>query len=189
MLKNILKILPFVFLPFVAVAQTQNNISQTPEDILNQYSTIKSTPCATEVFANALQQHSSEVSEADEESVVQMWAKKTMHDTSVLNQVLQCPEIASAPETQTIIFTPIVYKFPMGRELTINYRTQPKLLKQLLVLSTKPSLPTDEVSPKLMNPDDPAKYMNTEPAWYAIMVVQHDSLSDFVGKDIEHIQQ
>ena len=25
--------------------------------------------------------------------------------------------------------------------------------------------------------------MNTEPAWYAIMVVQHDSLSEFVGKD------
>ena len=145
-----------MFLPFVAVAQTQNAV-QTPEEILNQYSSIKSTPCATKIFADALQQHSSEVSEADEESVVQTWAKKTMHDASVLKQVLQCPEIASVSEEQTIIFTPIVYKFPMGRELTINYRTQPKLLKQLLILSTKPSLPTDEVSPRLMNPDDPAK--------------------------------
>lgn len=182
---NALKILPLLFF-FTTVASAQNTTVtefNTTEEILNQYSTIQQTPCATAIFARALQEHSNDVSEADEESVVQMWAKTTMHDPDVLKQVLNCPEMKSVSDETTVVFTPIVYKFPQGRELTINYRTQPKLLKQLILLSTKPSLPTNDVSPQLMNPDDPAKYMNTEPAWYAIMVVQHDSLSEFVGPE------
>ena len=51
------------------------------------------------------------------------------------------------------------------------------------MLATKRSLPNGDANPRLMDPNDPAKYLNTEPAWYAIMVVQHDSLKDFVGED------
>nr|MBQ0090911.1 hypothetical protein [Candidatus Enterousia merdequi] len=59
--------------------------------------------------------------------------------------------------------------------------TQPKVLKQKLILSKKRSLPNGDANPQLMDFNDPAKYLNTEPAWYAIMVVQHNSLSEFVG--------
>ena len=50
-------------------------------------------------------------------------------------------------------------------------------------MATKPSLPNGDPNPKLMDPNDPGKYLNTEPSWYAIMVVQHDSLSEFVGPE------
>ena len=35
--------------------------------------------------------------------------------------------------------------------------------------------------------NDTAKWLNTEPAWYGIMVVQHNSLSEFVGPDKNNV--
>jgi hypothetical protein len=185
MISKFCKILFVSCISFNAYAQTETIDSgfRTTEELMAEYTNTKATPCATKIFADALKAHESEISESDEESVARSWAKVTMQSPEVLKQVLECPEIKSVSDETTVIFTPVVYTFPMGRTLTINYSTQPKVLKQHLILATKRSLPTDNPSPELMNPDDPAIYINTEPAWYAIMVVQHDSLSQFVGPD------
>jgi len=164
------------------IAENSNTYKTVDELFQEQYSK-KPTNCASKLFSQALIDHANEIKESDDEYLVQLWAKTTMLNPTVLKQVLQCPEITSIKETDTIFFTPVVYTFPGGRKITINYSAQPKVLKHHVMLAEKPSLPTDDPNPNVMNLDDPAKYINTEPAWYAIMVVQHDSLSNFVGPD------
>ena len=156
---------------------------QTTEEILELAHTEANTDCASSVFADALNDNAGIVSEFDSESAVRAWAKETMTSADVLQRVLECDEIKSVSDDTQISFKPIVYEFPMGRTITINYSTTPAVLKQHLLLATKPSLPNGNPNPKLMDPNDPAKYLNTEPAWYAIMVVQHGALSEFVGPD------
>jgi len=186
-MKNVLTFLFLLFLPVVTFAE-KNDFSFSPEfksteEILAAYNNQQSTNCVSQIFSNALKDNANAVSELDEENVVQTWAKTTMLSADVLSRVLQCPEITSVSDDTKIIFTPIIYKFPMGRTLTINYSATPKVLKQHYLLATKRSLPNGDPNPKLMDPNDPAKYLNTEPSWYAIMVVQHDSLSEFVGPE------
>ena len=171
--------------PFMAMGVEQYGSDfKTTDEILAMAHTEQPTNCASEIFSNALHANAGAVSESTDENVVRVWAKKTMESAEVLQQILQCPEIANVDDNKTIYFTPIIYKFsdaPDARTITINYSTQPKVLKQKLLLANKPSLPNGDVNPKLMDANDPAKYLNTEPAWYGIMVVQHDSLSNFVG--------
>lgn len=161
---------------------------KTTEEILMEYSQQHPTECSSAIFSQSLYDHSSEVTEYDDEDYVRMWAKNTMQSPEILEQILQCPEITSIPETETIVFSPIIYNFPSNeRSITINYSTTPKILRQLLILSSKRSLPNGNPNPKLNDVDDPAIYINTDPAWYAIMVVQHGSLSHFVGEDKNNI--
>lgn len=141
------------------------------------------TNCSKEIFHNALIQHSNGTSQNAPEYNVRAWAKNTLQSADVLEQILKCPEIQSVSDTTTVNFAPIEYKFPNGRIITINYSTQPKVLKQKLLLANKRSISNGDANPNLMNPNDSAVYINTDPAWYAIMVVQHDSLSEFVGPD------
>lgn len=158
-----------------------DNIKSTSE-ILDLYNATQQTPCASKIFADALYANADKIPEDTPEYLARAWAKQVMQSPEVLIDVLQCPEL-NIPNTQTIVFTPVVYEFPNGRTLTINYTTQPNTIKQHIMLASKRSLPNDDVSPDLLNtdPEKFGKYMNTEPAWYAIMVVQHDALSEFVG--------
>ncbi len=175
------------FFVYGASAQTIDEIGTNPdlktsEELLAEYRSTHSTNCANEIFSNALQKHSNEINSETEEEKVKFWAQTTMQDPEVLERILNCPELQSIQETTTIIFDPIVYNFPdSDRQITINYSTQPKVLKQHITLSRKRSLPNGEVSPNLENIEDGSKYIYTEPAWYGILVVQHDSLSEFVG--------
>ena len=73
------------------------------------------------------------------------------------------------------------YTFPGGREIIVNYETQPKVLKQRLSLATKRGLPSDDPNPRVGSADDTAVWTNTDPAWYAIMVTEHGALDEFVG--------
>jgi hypothetical protein len=155
----------------------------TAEEILAMAHEEYPTECASKAFADALNENSIDIDETASEAEVKAWAKTVMFDAKVLKQVLECDEIRSLKETQTVVFTPIVFEFDDGRTITINYTTQPKLLKQKLLLASKRSLPNGDPNPKLMDENDPAIYINTDPAWYAIMVVQHGSLSEFVGPD------
>lgn len=141
------------------------------------------TACATKVFADALARTADPAAEMAHETVIQQWIYQTFAEKDVLNLVLACPEIANTPEGETIKFMPIMYTFPNGREIIVNYETQPKLLKQRLMLSEKRGLPTDNPNPRLGDPDDAAIWTNTEPAWYAIMIVEHGALDEFVGPD------
>lgn len=167
-----------------SVDDLQNNPDfRSTEEILDQIHNSPQTNCAAQVFSDALHEHADEIDENEPEFKVRAWARETMTGTAeVLTALLNCPEVKNVSDDTTIVFSPIEYKFPGGRTLTINYSTQPKVLKQKLMLANKRSLPNGDANPKLMDPNDPAKYMNTEPAWYAIMVVQHDSLKDFVGE-------
>lgn len=161
-----------------------NSDFRTTEEILSQIHNEKPTNCASEIFSNALIKHANEINESDPEFKVRSWAREAMTgDAEVLKELLDCPEIQNVADDTTIVFSPVVYKFPMGRIITINYSTQPKVLKQKLMLTGKKSLPNGDANPDIMDSSDGAKYLNTEPAWYAIMVVQHDSLKDFVGPD------
>ena len=143
------------------------------------------TPCATRVFTEALYDEMDDIDEDNTpEAEVRAWAQTVMFDKDVLEEALDCPELKSVKNRlQTITFTPIYFQFPNGREITINYTTQLKVLDQKLLLADKPSLPNGDPNPRLMDANDPAKYINTDPAWYAIMVVEHGSLSNFVGPD------
>lgn len=152
---------------------------QTTEQILHRDA--DNTECATAAFANALATGVSAVSETDHETVIQQWVYETFARPDVLTRVLACPEIADAPDDKTIKFLPIEYTFPGGRRIVINYETQPRVLKQRLKLTGKRMVG---------NPDNPAiglddgnVWTNTDPAWYAIMVVEHGALANFVGPD------
>ncbi len=147
----------------------------------NSYANTSNTECATQVFADALAATANTVNETDHETTIQAWIYQTFALPNVLQSVLDCPEIANIPDDETVTFIPIQYTFPNGREIVVNYETQPKILKQRLSIATKRPLPTAAPNPRIGARDDDAIWTNTEPAWYAIMVVQHGALDAFVG--------
>ena len=141
------------------------------------------TECASRVFADALAQTANTVDETAHETDIQTWIYQTFALPDVLNAVLACPEIANVPDDETIKFTPVKYVFPGGREIVVNYETQPKILKQRLMLGSKRDLPSGGDNPRIGAHGDDAIWTNTEPAWYAIMVTEHGALNNFVGPD------
>lgn len=153
----------------------------SPDELL--YSEPADTVCATKVFADALATSSDTVDESAHETEIQQWIYETFSSPDVLKQVMACPEIANAEPTESIKFIPIEYTFPGGRQIVINYETQPKVLQQRITLGNKRGLPDDNPSPRIGAANDTATWTNTDPAWYAIMVVQHDALRDFAGED------
>jgi hypothetical protein len=149
------------------------------------------TECASRVFANALAATAGEVTESDPEHIIQGWIYKTFQSPDTIKQVLACPEIASAADDETIVFQPIEYNFgavntdlpDSGRRIVVNYETQPKILKQRLLVANKRSLLETNPSPKIGAPGDPAVWTNTDPAWYGILVVESGTLDEFIGED------
>lgn len=139
------------------------------------------TQCATGVFANALYKNSAAISEDSSEIDVREWIYKTFAAPDTLRAVLSCPEIATAPDDATIKFLPIKHNFPGGREININYETQPKIFKQRLNLANKRTVGALPHSPRIGGSNDDAEWSNTNPAWYAIMVVQSGTLDNFIG--------
>ena len=154
------------------------------EELILEQSQIlqQDTTCSTAAFADALAQRRSEVSETDTETRIQQWIYETFQDKDVLEKVLACPEFATLADDETIKFMPIQYTFPGGREIVVNYETQPKVLKQRISLSQKREITDLNPSPWIGAPNDNSIWTNTDPAWYAIMVVESGSLDNFVGK-------
>lgn len=121
------------------------------------------------------------ITDMSEEDTVRQWVEYILANTEVLEQVLACPEISLADEDETIKFTPIKYTFPDDtRELTIYYETQPKVLRQKLLLAQKRVNPAYDPNPHVGENSD-SVWVNTIPAWYAIAVVQSTKLDNFVG--------
>ncbi|MDW2975126.1 MAG: hypothetical protein R8M70_03700 [Alphaproteobacteria bacterium] len=141
------------------------------------------TPCASRVFADALAQTANKALETAHETDIQTWIYQTFAVPDVLNKVLACPEIANVPDDEIIKFIPIQYIFPGGREIVVNYETQPRVLKQRLILANKRNLSSGGDSPRIGATGDDAIWTNTDPAWYAIMVTEHGALDEFVGPD------
>ena len=173
----------FLFLPITAFAAGDY---RTTDEILASLQPTN-TICATTAFENALVENSDSVSEDDDEYTVQQWVRNVMMSPDTLIEVLSCPEIADADENETIRFLPIKYNFLNGREIIVTYETQPKVLDQRLALASKTELPTNNPNPTL-SPDDPnATWVNTDPAWYGIMVIQSGALNDFVGPNKNNV--
>ncbi len=141
------------------------------------------TPCASEILANAVATVADGIDPFAEEADVQTQIYAVFADKDILSNVLKCPEIARANETDTIKFTPIQYEFPNGREIIINYETQPKVIKQKIDLAGKRRLPSEDPNPRIGDINDDAMWTNTNPAWYAIMITQAGALRNFVGPD------
>lgn len=139
------------------------------------------TKCATGVFADALANTANTVNESDDEQTIQQWVTLTFANKNTLRNVLECPEIKHADDTATIKFLPIIYQFPGGREIIVNYETQPLVLKQRLQVSNKRSTPASDPNPRVGIGED--IWTNTDPAWYGIIVAEHGTLDDFVGPD------
>lgn len=149
-----------------------------PADVL-LYTEPADTECATAVFANALAANSNKISETADEIQVQEWINTAFTDGNVLREVLACPEFAELADDDAIKLLPIKYTFPGGREIVINYETQPKILKQRITLSEKRDLPSDP-NPRI-SADGGSVWTNTDPAWYGILVVESGTLDEFVG--------
>ena len=154
---------------FTPISEIQ---TRTPDD----------TQCATAAFAHSLASTASSVSETDDEITIRKWIYDAFSAPETLRTVLACPEIASVADDETITFLPIEYTFPGGRQIIVNYETQPKILKQRITISEKRELPYDP-NPEIGADGDTSVWTNTDPAWYAIMVVEHGALDEFVGPD------
>ncbi len=139
------------------------------------------TECATRVFADELAEQIADVPEDTPESEVATLIQAVFSHGPTLEQVIACPEIANTDEMENIKFLPIKYTFPGGREIVINYETQPKIIKQRLQLANKASMPAGDPSPRLGDLDDPSIWTNTDPAWYGIIVTEAGALRQFVG--------
>ena len=181
MLKKILFLLLMVFfcIPNVSFGETLPVLNKTQTE---------STDCATQLFKEALQEDSDEITDDMPENEARVWAQETMLDPSVLIELIDCPEVANKGDLDVINFDPIEFVFPNSdRTLTINYSTQPKILKDKLLLDGKKSIPDGNPNPDIQDESNGAIFMNSEPAWYGVLVVQHDSLSQFVGRDKNNV--
>ncbi|MBQ2017320.1 MAG: hypothetical protein II208_02220 [Alphaproteobacteria bacterium] len=188
MLKRFLTFLFCIFLPLsgMAVGLATENDPTPDAGSLITYEEIQEerkpddTKCATKVMADALANSADTVNEYDDEQIIQQWIITTFAKKEVLTAVLACPEIKNTPEDETIKFLPIIYTFPGGREIVVNYETQPMVFKQRLQLAGKRGLPSDP-NPRIGVGAD--VWTNTDPAWYGIIVAEHGSLDEFVGPD------
>lgn len=153
-----------------------------PLSILAVNPPITPNDCTTRIFSDALIETMADIDPNAPEIDIRKWVLGAFSSKTTLGSILECPEITSISDTDTIKFTPIQHTFSNGRKIVINYETQPKLLKQRLKLLTKRPLPSDEISPRI-GPDSDSLWTNTDPAWYGIMVVEHGALDEFVGPD------
>lgn len=190
MLKHLICIFICLFLPLAAHAEmglaTENDPTPDAEtlityDELQELNAPADTKCATKIFADALAATASNVNETDDEATIQQWIAVTMADKDVLTRVLECPEIQAIDEEESIKLLPIIYKFPGGREIIVNYETQPKVFKQRIQIANKHTLPLSDPNPRVGVGED--VWTNTDPAWYGIIVVEHGALDKFVGPD------
>ena len=165
------------FVPAV-VEDTEGLI--TIDDVINRPAD-SNTDCSAKVFADAVAQNAKVIDpETAFDIEVQQMVEQTFVQQDVLERIVNCPEIQNADEMDTVKFKPVYYTFENGREIVINYETQPKVLKDRLRLLQRPDLPrTDEASPKI---DGNAFWTNVDPAWYGIIVVEAGSLDEFVGE-------
>ncbi|MBQ6736458.1 MAG: hypothetical protein IJQ90_03155 [Alphaproteobacteria bacterium] len=172
------QLLLFLLFPLSAFAAGDIN---TTAELLNMSHRVNAE-CATMEFNNALAENAYLMNENDDRDVVRDWIYDILQSPEALGAVLSCPEVADADETDTI-YMPIKYTFPGGRTIDINYETQVKVLEQRFMLATKTELPTNDPNPGISSTDEHATWVNTEPAWYGVMVTQSGALRDFVGPD------
>ena len=151
--------------------------------------TQKKTPCATAAFEQGLRDNESNISENSTKAEIEQFIMDVFSDKTTLDNVLKCSEINQKDDDAVIIFDTITYEFPSKQTVTINYETQPKILKQRLSLAQKPGLPSTGLSALLSDDVSPdgTIWTYTDPAWYGIMVTQHGALTTLVDEQTNTI--
>lgn len=144
--------------------------------------TPKKTPCATAAFEQGLRDNASNISENSTQAEIEQFIMDVFSDKTTLENVLKCSEINQKDDDDVITFDTIIYEFPSKQIVTINYETQPKILSQRLELARKPRLPSNDQSALLSDDVSDDVWTYTDPAWYGIMVTQHDALATLVDE-------
>ena len=186
MLKKFVFFLAVLFTPFMAHAADTYSVTELLQRNPDN------TKCATAVFADALQQTVDTLKNTgtpDEQnpedadgSEIDTWVHLAFSMPATLTKILECPEVKNADDNATIVFETVSYTFPNGRVIDINYETQKSILKQKLLLATKPKLATDDISPDIAtDAENGTVWVNVDPAWYAILVTEHGALSNYVA--------
>ena len=154
MIRKLLFLLCILGMP--AMSYAESNGTYSIDELLERKS--NGTPCATQIFANALAATADIIENPDDAgtSEINTWSQHAFSQPDVLEAVLQqCPEIASLKSEDTIVFDTVSYTFPPtetfpeGRLIQINYETQKGVLEQRFLLSTKRTIATGDISPDI----------------------------------------
>ncbi len=169
-----------LFIPTFALAA---NDTYSIDDLLKRDA--NDTPCAREIYERALSDTANMIENPDDAATdaIDTWAHYAFNQETVIQAVLDCPEIKKiTDENEAIIFETVSYTFPQnGRMIEINYETTKKILQQKLLLAQKHDLTPGDINPDIV--DDASNgvlWVNVDPAWYAILVAEHGSLDEYV---------
>ncbi len=165
-----MKFLKLAFFIFLCVIVSRNSFAEIQSD------------CGAKILTSALYQNQHNIMETDTENVVKAWIYSTYQHPDVLKYILKCPEFANGKDTDIIKIGPVEYVFPQGRQIIVNYKTQPKILHEKLALDSKRNITDLNPNPEISEHSE-GIWTNTDPAWYGILVVQKNSLSQFIGAD------
>lgn len=146
-----------------------------------------STPCATAVFERGLANNIDEIKAADPQNMTELeaehWVRRTLFKADILQEVLNCPEVASAPDDKEIKFETIKCTLPNGTVAQLNFNSTPQKLKQHAELNAKHERLARDPNPEIGGDNNNDIWTNTDPGWYAIMAVRTGALDGFVGPD------
>ncbi|MBP9999640.1 MAG: hypothetical protein KBT14_03015 [Proteobacteria bacterium] len=185
MLKKFLFLISILFAPFISYGADTYSLDDFERGTDN-------TQCASKIFADALHatvdtlknsdsQEPQDAQDADG-SEIDTWVHLAFSMPTTITKILECPELQSADDNDTIVFETVSYTFPNGRTIDINYETQKSVLKQKLLLATKPKLTTNDINPDITTDvQNGTVWVNVDPAWYAILITEHDSLSNYIA--------
>ncbi|MCQ2580822.1 MAG: hypothetical protein MJ164_01445 [Alphaproteobacteria bacterium] len=185
MLKKFLFLISILFAPFISYGADTYSLDDFERGTDN-------TQCASKIFADALHatvdtlknsdsQEPQDTQDADG-SEIDTWVHLAFSMPTTITKILECPELQSADDNDTIVFETVSYTFPNGRTIDINYETQKSVLKQKLLLATKPKLTTNDINPDITTDvQNGTVWVNVDPAWYAILITEHDSLSNYIA--------
>ncbi|MDR0803581.1 MAG: hypothetical protein LBO08_00620 [Rickettsiales bacterium] len=144
--------------------------------------------CEQTVLAAALVENQGAVSEDMSDIAVRGWIYQTFRNAAAAKKLLECEKTKNMQDLDELDVPSIVYRFPGGREITTKYTAVKKLLTQRVMLGDKRN--AAKIVAKCKNSDieciDPNNgtiWLNSEPSWYGIMVVQAGSLNDFIGDE------
>ncbi|MCL1786156.1 MAG: hypothetical protein FWG39_03350 [Alphaproteobacteria bacterium] len=185
MLKRLLIFLCIGFVPVYVGAQEfddSRGVLHTPGR--TQYApTSSELACAQAVFRDALNATSGTVEEDDPEWLIEAWVFSTFQDREVNKAVAACIAPLNLADDDIVNFPPVGYRFPGDtdpREIIVNYSVAKKMITQRAQLADKRTLPAGPPTERI-GADPNVEWVNTNPAWYGIMVVQANSLLGFAG--------
>jgi hypothetical protein len=135
--------------------------------------------CASRIYEDALRQYANEYQPDDIETMAATWTRDAFHDPDVLRQVIQCPEFANAPADEMVAVPPIPFTLPDGRRIALAHNTTPEIIRHYIAIADK-HLRDVPASAEITDANGDV-WINTDPAWYGLMIVRAGSLDKYVA--------